>query len=147
MSELNVVPWLLLAPYNFGFTVLRLQHIAYGRTLCWCGDEWHQCAEGLLHRDVLVQWKYGTSFDTRRPASIGMLILPDLYLHCQTLLKMNSITGQHSITAQEPQEQHTQDSFVSQYLTDTEGQVNSFSPITKLSKYTLLLNPTLVISL
>lgn len=148
LSELNVFPCLLLALYNFGFTVLCLQHTAYGQTLCWYGGEWHQCAEGVLHRDVLVQWKYRTSFDTQRSGtSIRMLILPDLYLHCRALLKINSTTEQRSVPAQEPQEQHTQDSFVSQYLTDTEGQVNCFSPITKLSNYTLLLSPALLISL
>ena len=99
--------------------------------------------EGVLHRDMQDPGRN----TGRSGTSIRMLILPDLYLHCQTLLKINNIAGQHTVPGQKHQEQHTQQSFVSQYLTDTEGQVNCFTPITKLSKYTLLWSPALLISL
>lgn len=145
--ELNVVPWLLLALCNFGFTVLCLQHTTYGETFLCAHTEISGVGvlEGVMHRDVFVQWKYRTGFDTGTSGtSIRVLILPDLYLHCQTLLKINNIAGQHAVPGQEHQEQYTQDSFVSQYLTDTEEQVNRFTPITKISKYTLLLSPALI---
>lgn len=73
--------------------------------------------------------------------------LPDLYLPCQTLLKINNIVGQHAVPGQKHQEKHTQDSFVSQYLIDAEGQVSCFTPFTNLSKYSLLLSPALLICL
>lgn len=129
--ELNVIPWLLLALYNFGFMVLCLQYTMYGQTfLCFCTEISRVgVLEGVLHRDVLVQWKYRTGFDKGGSGtSIKMLILPDLYLHCQTLLKINNIAGQHTVLGQEHQEQRTQDSFVSLYLPDTEGQVNCLFP-------------------
>lgn len=81
--KLNAIPWLLLALYNFGFTVLCLQHTMYGQNfLCACTGKWSQC------RDVLVQWKYRPDFDTGKSGtSIRLQIHPDLYLHWQALLK------------------------------------------------------------
>lgn len=148
--ELNVIPWLLLPLCNFGFTVLCLQHTTYEQTLLCTHTAISAVGvlEGVLHRAVLVQWKSRTGFDTGRSGtSIRVLILPDLYLHCQTLLKINNIPGQHAVPGQEHREQRTQDSSVSQYLTDTEGQVNCFTLVTKFSKYTLLLSSALLISL
>lgn len=134
--------WLLLTLYNFGFMVL--QYTKYGQTsLCVCTEISGICAGrgGALHKDLLVWWKYRTGLYRER-----CIALPDLYLYCQTLLKIDKIPGYHAVPGQEQQEQCAHDYSVSQYLTDTEGQVNCFTPIPRLSKCILLLSPTLFIS-
>lgn len=89
-----------------------------------------------------MPWKYRPNFDTGiSGTSISMWIHADLVLALPNTIKNNSIKGQHAVPGQEHQEQQNHDSVVPQQLTDTEGQVNCFTPITKCNKYIFLLSP------